>query len=139
MFRKPLIALAVSLMVFMPMALPAHVQYNPTSTLQTEPGQPVDVPTEYPVWGGMSLTVVLNFVVLGLRAIGVIKEGTPLKKSIGVLLVIIGASIGAAYGAQSGVSADLIAYLKMIFGGAFAGASAVGIHSALKNFGERKK
>lgn len=125
MLRKIAFASAVSLIVLSPLAL-----------LAQEPGQPVEVPVDFPVWGGISLSVVLNFLVLGLRAVGVIRDGTPIKKSIGIWLAVIGAFAAAAYGAKSGATADLSDYIAMIAGGAFAGLVAVGMHSTAKNLME---
>jgi len=95
-------------------------------------GEGPTLPGEIPIWGGIGLSIVMSVVVTGLRVIGVIKEGSPVKKGIGIALAIVGGLIAGVYASQTGVTepADFLTYVAA---GLFIGLGSVGMHSTIKN------
>lgn len=92
----------------------------------------ITVPDNITVWGGMSLALLFNILVTLLRTLGVIKDDSRTKKLIGGYLAVAGGAVGLAYAFTSGVT-DVIQIITLAAGGALAGVTSVGFHSAFKN------
>lgn len=93
------------------------------------------VPDDISIWQGLSLALVFNISITLLRAFKIIPDG-PLKKSIGMGLVVVGALIGGAYALSSGEAETPMQLFELLAGGAAAGLTATGAQSSIKNFRE---
>lgn len=99
--------------------------------------QSVTLPDDFAVWG-IPLSMVMALLVQVLKALGAIKPDTPIKKSLGYTIALVGALLGAGWALVSGTT-EPAQLLILAFSGAFVGLGAVGLHSAHKNFSERKQ
>lgn len=93
------------------------------------------VPDDISIWQGLSLALVFNILTTVLRAFKIIPDG-PLKKSIGMGLVIVGALVGGVYALTAGDVNTPMDLFKLLAGGAAAGLTATGAQSSVKNFRE---
>lgn len=93
------------------------------------------IPTDLTVWGGISLALILNRVVVPVLALlGVIKDSN--KKLIGYILGAAGMLIGAGYSIFSTTLDDPLKIITNVAAGGLAGVLAVGLHSTFKNGNE---
>lgn len=92
----------------------------------------INVPEDITIWQGLSLALIFNILVGFLRAINVIQPG-PLKKSIGYILMGLGAVVGGAFAIGSAKVDDFVPLVQYIAGGALSGVMAVGNASTVKN------
>lgn len=92
----------------------------------------IPIPTDISIWQGLKLSLIFNILIGFLRIINVIKDG-PLKKSIGYILMAVGAIVGGTYAITAQGVDDFIPLMEYIGGGALSGVMAVGAHSTVKN------
>lgn len=106
------------------------IQFN--AWLMTFWQETIPIPTDISIWKGLSLALIFNILIGFLRAINVISDG-PLKKSLGYVLMGVGAIVGAIYAIYNQGIVDFVPLMQYIGGGALSGVMAVGNHSTIKN------
>lgn len=96
------------------------------------PQDTVPIPTDLNVWGGLSLALIFNRVLIPvLQLLGLFNDDN--KKTIGFFLTALGMIIGGIYAFGAAHISDPLQAFTMIISGGLAGVMAVGLHSTSKN------
>lgn len=123
---KKAIAFTFSLSLVLMLAVPVFAQDASNVTL----------PDDLALWG-LPLSLIMALFVDVLKKLNVIKPDTPIKKSVGLLVVFVGGVFGVLYAVVT-KQTELVSLVTQFCTGLFIGLGAVGMKSASKNFGERK-
>lgn len=97
----------------------------------------VTLPDDFPIFG-IPLSLIMALFVEVLKKLEVIKPNTPIKKSLGLIIVGVGGLFGVLYSVVT-KQTELAQLTTQFAAGLFIGLGSIGLHSGWKNFGERKQ